>query len=150
MTVESVDLRGATAEVLVRGDATAGGFTLIRYTAPPRFVGGPRHRHAVTAEAFHVLAGTLTVELDDATLTLGAGETVAAPPGAVHAFRNDGDLPATFLVVATPPGLDRFLVELSAVIAGSSTWPPRDRSALDDLCAQYDQLLPPVAPRTAN
>ena len=134
------------AEVLITGDATGGGFTLIRYTAPPRFVAGPRHRHAVTAEAFHVLAGTLTVELDDETLVLGEGESVAVAPGAIHAFRNDSDQPVTMLVIAAPPGLERFLFELSALIAASAAWPPQDRSALDDLCARHDQLPPPAAP----
>jgi len=146
MTIESIDLRGAVAEVLIGGDATGGSFTLVRYTAPPRFVAGPRHRHAVTAEAFHVLTGILTVELDDATLVLGEGESVAVPPGAVHAFRNDSEQHVTMLVIAAPPGLERFLMDLSALIAGSPTWPPEDRSALDDLCARYDQLPPLEAP----
>ena len=111
MTIESIDLRGATAEVLVSGEDSGGGFTLIRYTAPPHFVAGPRHRHAVTAEAFHVLVGRLTVELDDETLVLAEGESVAVAPGAVHAFRNDGDAPVTMLVIAAPPGLEQFLAE---------------------------------------
>lgn len=142
MTIESIELRGAIAEVLVSGDASGGSFTLIRYTAPPRFVGGPRHRHAVTAEAFHVLEGTLTIELDDATLLLDEGETVAVAPGAVHAFRNDSDRPVTMLVIAAPPGLERFLMELSSLIVASPVWPPEDRSALDELCERFDQLPP--------
>jgi quercetin dioxygenase-like cupin family protein len=140
VTIESIELRGAIAEILVSGDASGGSFTLVRYTAPPRFVAGPRHRHAVTAEAFHVLDGTLTVELDDATLLIEEGESIAVAPGAVHAFRNDSDLPVTMLVIAAPPGLERFLTELSALIAATPTWPPQDRCALDELCARYDQL----------
>lgn len=145
MTSDLIELRGATAEVLVDGDASGGGFSLIRYTAPPQFVAGPPHRHAVTAEAFHVLSGTLTVELDDVTLVLEEGESVALAPGAVHAFRNDSARPVTMLVIAAPPGLERFLAELSALIAVSPTWPPTDRATLDELCARFDQL-PPTNP----
>jgi mannose-6-phosphate isomerase-like protein (cupin superfamily) len=75
---------------------------VLRYTAPPRFAGPPRHRHAVTTEAFYVLEGQLSVDLEESTLLLGPGEHAGVPVDTVHAFRNDSDSPTTFLVIAVP------------------------------------------------
>jgi quercetin dioxygenase-like cupin family protein len=145
VTVDEISLRGAVVETLVRGEDVNDLFALLRYTAPPAFVGAPLHRHAVTAEAFHVLDGEVTVELDGKVSVLSAGDTATVPIGSVHGFRNASDRPATFLVVAAPPGLERFLRELAALIAASPEWPPADRTALVSLNARYDQIPAPDA-----
>jgi hypothetical protein len=72
VTVDEINLRGAIVETLVRGEHVSDLFTLLRYTAPPAFVGAPLHRHAVTAEAFHVVDDELTIELDGEVTVLGA------------------------------------------------------------------------------
>lgn len=51
---------------------------------------GPElHRHPY-AEVFVVHSGQARFELDDATLTAGAGDIVIAPAGAAHRFTNAG------------------------------------------------------------
>jgi mannose-6-phosphate isomerase-like protein (cupin superfamily) len=145
VTVDEISLGGAIVETLVRGDQVNGLFTLLRYTAPPASVGAPLHRHAVTAEVFHVVDGELTIELDGEVRVLGAGQTATVPVGSVHGFRNASNRAVTFLVVAAPPGLERFLGEPAELIAVSPEWPPVDRTALTELNARYDQL-PPSGP----
>lgn len=149
MTVERIELRGAEVQVLVDG-SNGGPFTMLQYTAPPDFVGPPRHRHAATTEAFHVLEGELTVLLDEEEVLLQAGKTVLVEVGRVHSFANQGTIPASFLVVAAPPGLESFLRELAALIAAAPEWPPSDRSALDALSRRYDQLPPYDPPLSAG
>jgi quercetin dioxygenase-like cupin family protein len=135
-------LRGARVEVLIGGSENAGALTVLRYTAPPRFAGPPRHRHAVTTEAFYVLEGQLSVDLEESTLLLGPGEHAGVPVDTVHAFRNDSDSPTTFLVVAVPAGLEEFLGELATLIDQTPDWPPQDTSAIDELNLRFDQLRP--------
>lgn len=147
MTIETIALRGARAEVLVPGESAGNAFTILRYTAPPKFVGGPPHRHAVTVEAFHVLDGALTVLLDGAELLLQRGDIIAVPTGSVHAFRNDSTEPAVFLVIAAPPGLECFLRELADLISEQTTWPPKDTAPFATLGLRHDQL-PPEAEST--
>jgi quercetin dioxygenase-like cupin family protein len=142
VTIETISLRGAHAEVLVPGASAGNAFTILRYTAPPEFVGGPPHRHAATVEAFHVLEGALTVLLDGAERVLQRGDTIAVPSGSVHAFRNDATEPAVFLVIAAPPGLEVFLRELADLIAEQTTWPPRDSAPFARLGLRHDQLPP--------
>jgi hypothetical protein len=81
VTVDEISLRGAVVETLVRGEDVNDLFALLRYTAPPAFVGAPLHRHAVTAEVFHVLDGEVTVELDGKVSVLSAGDTATVPIG---------------------------------------------------------------------
>jgi quercetin dioxygenase-like cupin family protein len=51
---------------------------------------GPElHRHPY-AEVFVVHAGQARFQLDDSTLTAGAGDVVIAPAGAAHRFTNTG------------------------------------------------------------
>jgi quercetin dioxygenase-like cupin family protein len=138
---ELIALRGAAVEVLVDGSG-GGPFTMLRYTAPPDFVGPPPHRHALTTEAFHVVEGALTVILDGEVAELQAGETALIEVGKVHSFANRRDSQTVFLVVAAPPGLEAFLRELARLIAGAPEWPPADRTALDALSRRYDQLPP--------
>ncbi len=43
-----------------------------------------RHRHPATDEAFLVLAGSLTIRLDDGEVTLGPGQLYVVPRGVHH------------------------------------------------------------------
>ncbi|RMF83813.1 MAG: cupin domain-containing protein, partial [Nitrospirae bacterium] len=51
--------------------------------------GHPRHRHRRKEETFHVLHGTLEVELDGSRRQVGPGEMVTVEPGVAHTFRSD-------------------------------------------------------------
>jgi quercetin dioxygenase-like cupin family protein len=51
--------------------------------------GAPTHRHPVE-EVLTVLGGEAEVWLDDARLTLSAGQSVIVPAGRYHGFRNSG------------------------------------------------------------
>ena len=107
---------------------------------------GPPHRHALTVEVFHVLDGSLTVQLADSEVTLGAGDTISVPTETVHSFRNDTAEPAVFLVIATPPGLEQFLRELVALLAERGPGAPPDPDRLAELARRFDQLPPLTCP----
>lgn len=73
----------------------------------------PPHFHRNHAEAIFVLGGELEMTLGEKTVTAGAGSLALIPAGVVHAFRNAGAEPATFLEVYAPSGFENFLRELS-------------------------------------
>ena len=60
------------------------------------------HRHLTYAEHFHVLEGTLTIELENETLRLEPGETAVAEAGALHNFHNETDEQVRYLVELRP------------------------------------------------
>ncbi len=61
------------------------------------------HYHPVVEECYYVLSGEGTLRIDDQTLTLKPGQTVAILPPAVHQIRNDRATNLVFLAVCVPP-----------------------------------------------
>lgn len=96
---------------------------IIEVTAAPG-LGAPPHTHAGDSEAFYILSGELTVELDGATRVLRAGDSCLLAAGRPHAFRNDGFQDVRFLAVVTP-GNDAFafFTELDRAGAAASLTP---------------------------
>ncbi len=62
---------------------------------------GP-HTHAVHADLFYVLEGTLEFRAGDGTVRVPAGSCVAAPPLLVHGFRNPEERDAHYLNLHAP------------------------------------------------
>jgi mannose-6-phosphate isomerase-like protein (cupin superfamily) len=79
-------------------------------TMAPEAHGPDSHVHADEDDAFYVLDGELTFELDDGDVVAPAGTFVLVPPGAPHTFRNDLGRPTRVLNIHAPAGFDRRLL----------------------------------------
>jgi mannose-6-phosphate isomerase-like protein (cupin superfamily) len=134
----------ATINVFVRAADTSGAWSLVDYTLPPRYDGPATHWHAHTTEAFYVLSGTITFELDGRVSQIGAGEVAVVPPGVVHRFTNTTDAPASFLCFLTPGGFEAYFDELATLARESAEWPPADPTAIPRLLAGHDVHAPPA------
>ena len=71
----------------------------------PKMAAGPPgsdpswgHGHRTIEEIYFVLAGEVTIKLDDDVTTLGPRDAVLIPPDTVRAVRNDTDEEAAFLM----------------------------------------------------
>jgi quercetin dioxygenase-like cupin family protein len=104
-------------KVLLRGEETAGAVSIVESTMPAGAPGPPLHSHAFD-EAFYVLDGELTVQLDDRRTTARAGELICAPRGVPHTLANLTESPARYLLVLTPPGFEREFGRRAANEAG--------------------------------
>ena len=102
--------------VLLRGEDSDGRISMIE-TRPGPGAGPPLHHHDFD-ETFYVLEGELTFRLGEETLTLGPGELVHVPRGAVHTFANFSDAPAHQLIVCAPAGFERHFARMAAEIEG--------------------------------
>jgi mannose-6-phosphate isomerase-like protein (cupin superfamily) len=116
---------------------TGGDFSLMERTVPPGARTPPAHRHVNCSEAFFVLAGTVTFELDGAELTGGAGDFLLVRRGTAHTFGNRGDEPARLLVLHAP-AMDAYFEELHRL--WSSGEPP-PREAERELMSRYGMEL---------
>jgi quercetin dioxygenase-like cupin family protein len=103
--------------VLLRGEQTGGEIALVRNTVPAGWAGPPLHHHAFD-ETFYVLDGELTFQLGDELAVAGPGALVFAPRGAVHTLANRSGAPASYLLVCTPAGFERYFDRLAAEAAG--------------------------------
>jgi mannose-6-phosphate isomerase-like protein (cupin superfamily) len=135
-------LLGGEITLLTTAADTEGQLCQVEYKAPPRFAGPPPHWHANTTETFYVLEGVMTFQYEDRVLKAGPGSFVRIPPGVVHKFSNEEDVPARFLGTITPGGLEGYFRELSEWAASEPVWPPADPSRLIALAKRYDVHSP--------
>src|SRR5439155_17961556 len=94
--------RGNVMAFKAIAEQTGGDFSLMERTVPPGARTPPPHRHVTCSEAFFVLAGTITFQLDDAELTGGAGDFLLVPRVAADTFGNEGSEPARHPVLHAP------------------------------------------------
>jgi quercetin dioxygenase-like cupin family protein len=110
------DLAGPpTLRFVAPGSVTGGRYGLFEYRTPPG-PGARPHFHRTFSESFYVLAGELTIYDGAGWSAFGPGDYAHVPDGGVHAFRNDGDVDARFLILFAP-GIprERFFTELAEI-----------------------------------
>ena len=64
------------------------------------------HVHADEDDAFYVLEGEMTFEVDGEAVPAPPGTFVLVPPGVPHAFTNHTDQPVRMLNLHAPAGFD--------------------------------------------
>ena len=110
---------GGLYEVLVSGEETGGGLTLMRMTVPAG-ASAPPHTHP-GGEAMYVLDGEVTVHIGDEQVTATRGASFYFPAGTREFFVANTD--ATVLAAYLPGGIGKFFSEVGEV-ALSRTIPP--------------------------
>lgn len=93
--------------VLMNGDGSDGALGVVDMVFAPRTAGPPLHVHPTHGEGFYVLAGVLTVQVDDEVVTGGPGTWVFAPRDVPHTLANLGAESARVLCVFAPAGFER-------------------------------------------
>jgi mannose-6-phosphate isomerase-like protein (cupin superfamily) len=126
---------GAPMAVKLDGEVTHGAYSVIEYEHAAGAPGPPAHVHARHEEAFRVLEGELTLDVDGRTVTLGPGEYAMVPRGAVHRPYNTGAVPVRFLFI-TSPALDGFFAEMAELNARTGGRPAAEELA--ELGARWD------------
>ncbi len=134
---EGRQIEGLPICVRVDGSDTGGAYSVLEMTIPPgRRV--PTHVHANEEEAWYIIEGEITFEIDGDKLTAPAGSFVLVPRGTVHGFGNDTGSPARFLELFSPPGMERYFEEraqLATQAGGDYAGVDREAHAL--LAARY-------------
>lgn len=108
---------------LITGKETGGDFFMSQISVPPGG-GPPPHMHQREDESFHIIEGTLTMQVGGDTLTASRGDFVYLPRGIVHSFKNAADVTAKALVLVTPANLENFFAEVFDPAVDPSTPPP--------------------------
>ena len=65
------------------------------------------HVHDDEDDAFLIVEGEMTFDLDEGPVAAGPGTFVLIPPGVEHGFRNQGEVPVRMLNIHAPAGFDR-------------------------------------------
>ena len=112
---------GMLAEVKASAADTAGQYTLVEITAPAGLE-TPLHVHYTEDEGFYVLEGSVTIQVGEELVAVGAGQHAFGPRNVPHRFTVGPD-GAHMIWVLTPGGFEDFIEEAS-VPAEAPTVPP--------------------------
>jgi quercetin dioxygenase-like cupin family protein len=112
-------LSGNAPNVLLRSEESDGQVSIVELGGGGR---PPLHRHDFD-EAFYVLEGELTFQLEQDVFTRRAGELAFAPRGVAHTYANLSGAPARALLVITPAGFERYFDRIAARISGGEPPP---------------------------
>ncbi len=130
--------------IKVAGTDTADRYSLIEYQHAAGAPGPPAHVHHEHEEAFLVLDGELTLQIDNHVTRVTAGGCVLVPRGSVHRPANTSAAPTRFVFVSSP-AMDGFFVEMAQLMKRTSGKPAS--SELAAIGARWDTQyvdLPPV------
>ncbi len=128
-----ITARGSVMAFKAVAAQTAGDFSLMERTVPPRGRRPLPHRHVNCSEAFWVLDGTITFVIDGAEQHGGPDDFLLVPRGASHTFGNDGEETARLLVLHAP-AMDTYFAELEALWSGETPPAPEQER---ELMARY-------------
>lgn len=107
---------GEQMTLLLDGAQTGGQFTsFVEVTNPGG--GPPPHWHDREDEWFYILEGRMSFLMNGEWIEAGAGDTVFAPRGKVHTFKNNTATPTRMLIHAAPSGFEQFFIEAAAEFA---------------------------------
>ncbi len=139
---------GERMTFLITGAETGGAYFMADLAVAPGG-GTPPHIHRREDESFHVLEGTLTIQVGGDTITASAGDFAFLPRGIAHSFKNTGDGYAKALVMVAPAGLEGFFTEVfDPALDRSSAPPPQSKELIGRALAaapRYGlELLPPA------
>jgi mannose-6-phosphate isomerase-like protein (cupin superfamily) len=137
-------LFGTRFTVHANHEDTAGKYDLVEGSASPSFR-TPLHRHTRYAEQFYVLEGEFTVWAGERMAVLYPGDVFTIPIGTVHAVAVTGSGPARAVVVATPSGFARLIMEAGTPDTdGAPPAGPPDVALFERICAEIgDEILGP-------
>jgi quercetin dioxygenase-like cupin family protein len=101
---------GDTIRFHLTGAQTGGAITMFTDITPPGG-GPPPHFHEREDEWFHVLEGCVSFFVEGRWHDAHPGDSVFAPRGVVHAFKNNTATPTKLLIHTSPSGFEKFFAE---------------------------------------
>lgn len=126
---------GLPTSVRAMRETTNGAFGLIEsWSMPPGFA-SPYHVHHTEDEAFYVVEGEFAIICGGKWMKAGPGTYAFGPREVPHGFKVIGSKPARLLLLCSPGGFERFVMELSDPIDAPPT--PPDMTKLVQVAAKF-------------
>ena len=97
-------------------DETVGRYSVSEWWLDPRTRGPHVHQHPED-HVFYVIAGTLSVRLNEDCRDAARGSYVIIPGGTPHTFENRGSIPAGFISFNSPGGFEARMADIAPALA---------------------------------
>lgn len=130
----TIGVVGDTYRFLATGEETAGKYAMWEAVVPPGG-GPPPHIHSREEEAFYILEGEITFQIDDQRIVATAGMFANMPIGSLHSFKNESGKLAKMLISVAPAGLEQMFIEVGHSVALGEQAPPVTKADIDKLLA---------------
>lgn len=104
-----------TVRFLASSEDTHSAWSLVEIKEMPGYKTN-LHRHNHTDEAFYVMEGVLTVNVNSKVSQFPAGSYILIPRGTPHAQGNSGKVPVKLLLTMTPGGFERSFKDRAELI----------------------------------
>lgn len=118
---EIIGLPGTVRDrIMILGDESGGGFSLVEHHMPPMTLAAPLHRHSKEDEYSYILEGKVGALLGDEVIFGRPGDLIFKPRAQWHTFWNAGDQPARILEMISPGGFEKAFLEMHALGEGLS------------------------------
>jgi quercetin dioxygenase-like cupin family protein len=122
--VKTVSLGPNRVAFLLRGEQTAGHYSLTEFTiAPPPAPGPPMHIHKAEDKLTYVLEGEIEFIFVERSERASVGSFFLVSKGTPHTLRSLGAGAARILVVLTPPGFESYWEEAAQLLEASKAGP---------------------------
>jgi quercetin dioxygenase-like cupin family protein len=116
-------------------ETTNGAFGLMEHWSMPPGFASPYHVHHLEDEAFYVLEGEMAFVCDGKWIKGGPGTYIFGPREIPHGFKVIGATPARMLLMCSPAGFERFVLEMGQDLTSPAA--PHDMPKLIVLAAKY-------------
>jgi quercetin dioxygenase-like cupin family protein len=128
-TRETIGYRFQGVPTLTRatGKTTDGAFGLIEHWDMPVGFATPYHTHHREDESFYMLDGSVAFVCNGEWLKAGPGAFVYGPRELAHGYKVIGERAARMLVMCTPAGFERFVLDQATPIAEPPPEPDKGR-----------------------
>lgn len=103
--------RGSVMMFKALAEQDDGDLSLMERTLPPHGRRPPPHRHTNCSEAYFVLDGLVSVDIEGQERLVGPEGFVLVPRGTAHTFGNSGEIEARLLVIHAP-AMDAYFASL--------------------------------------
>jgi quercetin dioxygenase-like cupin family protein len=124
-TPEEIKVGQVAIRFLIEGEQSGGSVAVFEFDVPAGATVPVAHSHDGYEETIYGLDGVLVWTVEGTPSVLAPGEALLIPRGAVHHFRNPGDVDARALAIVTPGVLGPdFFREVAAILDAAAGGPP--------------------------
>lgn len=135
---ETIRLGPLSVRFLLTSDASNGTVAAFELWVPATGrLAAPAHSHDHYEETVYGTQGVLTWTVDGEAVTVGPGEALCIPRGAVHRFDNLGTQEAKALCIITPAAIGPAYFREAAEVINEAKGGPPDRARLADIMRRH-------------
>ena len=144
---EIIRIGPLSVRFLVTGENSSGSVAAFELVVPGALrLAAPAHSHDHYEETIYGMEGLLTWTVDGKPITVGPGQALCIPRGAVHRFDNHGSETVKALCVITPAAIGPAFFRESAAVVNAAAGGPPDRAKLAEIMRRHGLTPAPPPP----